>query len=654
FRSHPHHTSSGPHLTPFRPHLTPVSGPHLTPVPVRISHQFGPHLTPVPARISHQFQSRISHQFRSASHTSSGPHSHTSSGPHLTHPVRISTSSVRFHTVSGPHLTQFSRIHTSSGPHLTPVPARIFTQFRSRISTPVPGPHPQADSHLLDPRRRHPSDPQSASVSGESWLSQSLSSDRQGQWLRRRKIDGRPQPRAGRLLPPRLAPDRVHGGPQHQWSRDRAAPDQGDDGRRGEVRPAGGGGHHGGAGAGVRQLLVEALSLLVRLPDLDLHRCIDLRRVLHVEQLVTEANRLFLADQAAHGGDATSCCAGSHDKRLACGGANGVCAHFYDSAPSGRRSWGLPKPQRETVKASGPSRASSSRRTFRMANAAGGTGQAAGVWWDLNVGGSHFSCSRATLCSEPGSRLSEWFSGDPAKHLPADSAGRFFIDRDGPAFGQLLNYLRDRPAGFHLPAGFSAAAAVCARRAAFYGLQGAVAALERAARRLRPAASPYRGTFAFGRDGLADVKFRKLTRILVAGRVSVCRAVRDPDRGQEDRYTSRFFLKHSVLEQAFEMLYDAGFSMVGSCGSGTKSSMTDVKPGQDNEETKWQHYNEFVFVAGKRSSRGYRRETGEEAMTPIATVQVSDRVLESDSPPPGFIALGFSSSARRDSAGQTP
>ncbi|PAA86170.1 hypothetical protein BOX15_Mlig031689g1, partial [Macrostomum lignano] len=232
-------------------------------------------------------------------------------------------------------------------------------------------------------------------------------------------------------------------------------------------------------------------------------------------------------------------------------------------------------------------------------------GDWAGGVVDLNVGGSHFSCSRATLCSEPGSRLSEWFSGDPAKHLPADSAGRFFIDRDGPAFGQLLNYLRDRPAGFHLPAGFSGRSRL-RQEAAFYGLQGAVAALERGG----PAAPSgcitvsYRGTFAFGRDGLADVKFRKLTRILVAGRVSVCRAVfgdtlnesRDPDRGQEDRYTSRFFLKHSVLEQAFEMLYDAGFSMVGSCGSGTNSSMTDVKPGQDNEETKWQHYNEFVFV----------------------------------------------------------
>ena len=55
----------------------------------------------------------------------------------------------------------------------------------------------------------------------------------------------------------------------------------------------------------------------------------------------------------------------------------------------------------------------------------------------------------------------------------------------------------------------------------------------------------YRGTFAFGRDGLADVKFRKLSRILVSGRVNLCREVfketlnegRDPDRagGLADR-----------------------------------------------------------------------------------------------------------------------
>lgn len=112
----------------------------------------------------------------------------------------------------------------------------------------------------------------------------------------------------------------------------------------------------------------------------------------------------------------------------------------------------------------------------------------------------------------------------------------------------------------------------------------------------------YRGTFAFGRDGLADVKFRKIIRIIVCGKVSLCREVfkdtlnesRDPDRGDTDRYTSRFFLKHSFLEQAFDMLQDEGFCLLSSCGSGT-NSVGEVKPGLDPEEAKWQHFNEFIF-----------------------------------------------------------
>lgn len=112
----------------------------------------------------------------------------------------------------------------------------------------------------------------------------------------------------------------------------------------------------------------------------------------------------------------------------------------------------------------------------------------------------------------------------------------------------------------------------------------------------------YRGSFQLGRDGQADVKFRKLTRILVSGRVSICREVfqdtlnesRDPDRGTSDRYSARFFLKHGFLEQAFDMLQEAGFCLVGTCGSGT-TSVGEAKPGIDREETKWNHYNEFIF-----------------------------------------------------------
>jgi hypothetical protein len=114
----------------------------------------------------------------------------------------------------------------------------------------------------------------------------------------------------------------------------------------------------------------------------------------------------------------------------------------------------------------------------------------------------------------------------------------------------------------------------------------------------------YRGSFAFGREGLADVKFRKLSRILVCGRVALCRDVfgetlnesRDPDHGMSDRYTSRFFLKHSFIEQAFDMLQDQGFKLVTSCGSATAGgNITELKPGVDFEENRWNHYNEFVF-----------------------------------------------------------
>ncbi|KAJ6215507.1 hypothetical protein RDWZM_010007 [Blomia tropicalis] len=116
----------------------------------------------------------------------------------------------------------------------------------------------------------------------------------------------------------------------------------------------------------------------------------------------------------------------------------------------------------------------------------------------------------------------------------------------------------------------------------------------------------YRGSFAFGRDGLADVKFRKLTKILVMGKVAICREVfgdtlnesRDPDHGDdENRYTARFFLKHLCLEQAFDCLQESGFRCVGSCGSGTASipATEPVKPGIDSEETRWNHYNEFLF-----------------------------------------------------------
>jgi hypothetical protein len=105
------------------------------------------------------------------------------------------------------------------------------------------------------------------------------------------------------------------------------------------------------------------------------------------------------------------------------------------------------------------------------------------------------------------------------------------------------------------------------------------------------------------------VKFRKISRILICGRVQLCREVfgdtlnesRDPDHGVSDRYTSRFFLKHTFLEQAFDTLAEAEFKLVCAAATGTNSLQTTDKDAYhkaaiDNEENRWLHYNEFVFV----------------------------------------------------------
>ncbi|RWS15993.1 BTB/POZ domain-containing protein KCTD12-like protein [Dinothrombium tinctorium] len=248
---------------------------------------------------------------------------------------------------------------------------------------------------------------------------------------------------------------------------------------------------------------------------------------------------------------------------------------------------------------------------------------------DLNVGGINYTASLDTLRSEEGSLLHEIFSDNCSSPLPKDSQGRYFIDRDGNLFRFILDYLRNDKQ-LILPENFTESTRLRAE-ADFYRLSSLQTAIKNAGPgSLRPLSlvpvslSPlssylptggagyicvgYRGTFAFGRDGLADVKFRKIARITVSGKVTLCREVfgetlnesRDPDnRGLDDRYTARFFLKHVMLEQAFDNLQEAGFRCVGSCGSGTNCggcNNSPLKPGADTEENKWNHYNEYIFV----------------------------------------------------------
>nr|XP_002736188.1 PREDICTED: phosphorylase b kinase regulatory subunit alpha, liver isoform-like [Saccoglossus kowalevskii] len=88
-----------------------------------------------------------------------------------------------------------------------------------------------------------------------------------------------------------------------------------------------------------RQLLVEALMVMSLIVENDY--ATNLGGIIAVDKLVYEANEIFLKQQAEVDGDATLCCV-RKDPSFAkpdvplCGGSAGICQHFYDSAPSGR------------------------------------------------------------------------------------------------------------------------------------------------------------------------------------------------------------------------------------------------------------------------------------------------------------------------------
>ncbi|XP_016839253.1 probable phosphorylase b kinase regulatory subunit alpha isoform X1 [Nasonia vitripennis] len=89
-----------------------------------------------------------------------------------------------------------------------------------------------------------------------------------------------------------------------------------------------------------RQLIVEALMVLTLVTEYNVAN--SLGGLIAVEHLVHKANAIFLEDQMKIDGDATLCCAKPKEQRettamgtLLCGGAAYVCQHFYDSAPSG-------------------------------------------------------------------------------------------------------------------------------------------------------------------------------------------------------------------------------------------------------------------------------------------------------------------------------
>jgi len=262
----------------------------------------------------------------------------------------------------------------------------------------------------------------------------------------------------------------------------------------------------------------------------------------------------------------------------------------------------------------------------------------------LNIGGTSYTTTKQTLHREPESLLPKLFEpnglerySDVIGVLPD---GTYFVDRDGELFAYILDYLRTGK--LLLPDNFKDTARL-REEVLFYQLDDLNHLLTpyynlkyHGKKSMVNGTTPnvetngsfsgenggfitlgYRGTFAFGRDGQADVKFRKLHRILVCGRVQLCREIfsdtlnesRDPDREGAERYTSRLYLKHQCLEKACDNLAEKGFKLVATCSSGANGLATP-NPAQgsnapsdymnprnsgDFEEQRWAHYTEYVF-----------------------------------------------------------
>uniref|UniRef100_F1L668 BTB/POZ domain-containing protein KCTD16 n=1 Tax=Ascaris suum TaxID=6253 RepID=F1L668_ASCSU len=262
----------------------------------------------------------------------------------------------------------------------------------------------------------------------------------------------------------------------------------------------------------------------------------------------------------------------------------------------------------------------------------------------LNVGGSLYSTTKQTLLREEDTFFNQLFEADALEKYSQVvlllSDGTYFIDRDGELFVYVLDYLRS---GKLILAENFQKVAMLREEAIFYQLDRLQQQLATyyTARNIAKGVITngglltnnaeiagghitlgYRGTFAFGRDGQADVKFRKLHRILVCGKVSLCREVfgetlnesRDPDREGHERYTSRLYLKHQCLEKACDTMAEKGFKLIATCCSGanglatpahsmissqtsatTQQELMNQRNSADYEEQRWAHYTEYVF-----------------------------------------------------------
>ncbi|MBN3275571.1 KCTD8 protein, partial [Polyodon spathula] len=244
---------------------------------------------------------------------------------------------------------------------------------------------------------------------------------------------------------------------------------------------------------------------------------------------------------------------------------------------------------------------------------------------ELNVGGQVYVTKHCTLISIPETTLHSMFTKNQVRDLPRDNRGRFFIDRDGFLFRYVLDFLRDKQ--LVLPDHFPEKERLL-REAEYFqlndllklltpkvtkqssmndeGCQSDIEDNSQSSDLARTASMDkrsgfitigYRGSYTMIRDSQADAKFRRVARIMVCGRIALAKEVfgetlnesRDPDRPPE-KYTSRFYLKFTYLEQAFDRLSEAGFHMVACNSTGTAAFINQYR-----DDKIWSSYTEYIF-----------------------------------------------------------
>ena len=261
---------------------------------------------------------------------------------------------------------------------------------------------------------------------------------------------------------------------------------------------------------------------------------------------------------------------------------------------------------------------------------------------ELNVGGQVYITRYSTIISFPDSLLAKMFTGKSNKGLARDSKSRFFVDRDGFLFRYILDYVRDHQ--LQLPEHFPERARL-QREAEFYNLPELAKMLApRFARNalgnegcqsdpedfssktktahtldpLRAAAAPctnlevegggcnhrvgfitvgYQVSYTLSRDSQTGGKFRRAERIMVCGKTSLVKEVFGDTLSESqdsdcppDNYTSCSSLKFTYLEQAFDKLAEADFTLV-ACNSTGNCSLAH---GHTDDKI-WTSHTEYVF-----------------------------------------------------------